>query len=876
MRWTLFASILCSNLAPAQAGGDQPWRDKLARAVVIEEHEHDPARAALAYREVVAGARGDLRAEASLRLGAALMAIGKRDEAQVAVAEALAAGGTLAARAQAVLDGQDQADKFLAKRVEAALATLRKDVAKGQQELFFLGKPVVPLLVARLRADFASGAADKEFSGGLVVVLCVLGGKPAGDYLSEVAASSDLFARRLVADAVNRTDDVPQFDGDVLGALERFTNDAEPAIRASITSKVGHRLPLARVIELCADVDAFVRQTAIRILGVHINAIPAGSPCPEVVLTTVRRAFDDASPGVRATVGYCLNVLTRHAAGRRLAIAAVAHPTLGYDMSQGGMLVEAPNEHAEELAAAAQAMASRGEKLDRLRGVIKLALASGAWNGDAWPQVLAITDAGYRDSGAWLVAHMGNDPARVVQVIERLNKVGSGHVFESLRKLSLPKEAFVALEAWQDGDPKQRHKALLMTKLDDDRAVAWFAKAAAAKSIPVTEVIDELLRSRPASASRDAVLLELALHPEAGDRSQSAIVELIRAGNEPGIALVGRAYERGLQVLYMEWRVIPEAALARAVDLALGSGQAQAFADVALALSNPSLLPGSAPPALVEAILRHAANCPISKQRNGEPLPEGFFRSLFRWSSLSPAQRTDLAIRLAAKPEFLDPLVQALASNPVELPRDLIPTLRARLDGEAGQDHRATNYLTVIARIGGPTIPGLLRELLRHPSPHVRHAAATNLAKVDESAAADLVAIGDDPSAMVRWALVRVANDLPDPRFVPGLLRLMRTATGERDQVQKAIELIDFHANQTARWKRMLEGQGLDAPSAAEALVKQAKPGNEPAVRVAAIASLGTLKVPETLPVLVDLLRDADPAIQAAAQAAITKINGGR
>lgn len=870
MRWSVLAAVLGCGLSAQSAAPEAELRAKFARAVVIEEHEHDPARAASAFREVVAGARGDLRAEASLRLGAALMATGKREDARAAVAEVLAAGGTLGVRAQAVLDGQDQADKFLAKRVEAALATLRTHAGNGQQELLFLGRPATPLIAARLRADLAAGVADQRTGGTLVEVLCLLGGKVSADCLSELASSSDLFARRLVAHVVGTPYGNSDFDSEVLAALALFTRDSDATIRADVTRMLGKRLPLARCVELAIDADPGVRKQAFACLQSHLEAMPAGVPCPDEVLQALRRAFDESDVGVRAEIRRCLGAacVQRNSAGRRLAIAALAHSTLGFAMAAVGMWFEAPNEHAEDLAAAAQALASRGEKLDRLQGLIQKALQSNEWNVDAWPQVLAILDAGYRDAAPWLAKWVGTDPARGVQLVERLGKLapdGVAPALNALAKLELPKDAFAPLEAWQD-EPPQRGKAMLMTLVDDDRASAWLL-AAAGKTVSAIDVARTLIERGP-TPRRNALILQLVLHRDLDHLTRSQTINvLLNRGDERVIEQIGRVYEQGLQAS-LQWQSMPEAQASRVADCLMASGSAAGFREVA------GVLASSGPVSFVEPILRHALKCPVSG-RGGSPLPESFFKSVFAFRALSQAQRTDLAVRLAANPEFLDPLVAVLASSPVELPRDLIPMLRARLDGEAGQDHRATHYLTVITRIGGPTIPGLLRELLRHVSPQVRFAAAINLAKVDESAAADLVAIGDDPSAMVRGALVQVANDLPDPRFVPGLLRLMRTAAGDRDQVQKAIELIDFHANQTARWKRMLEGQGLDAPSAAEALVKQAKPGNDKPVRLAAIASLGTLKVPETLPVLVDLLRDADAEVRAAAEAALAKINAG-
>ena len=71
----------------------------------------------------------------------------------------------------------------------------------------------------------------------------------------------------------------------------------------------------------------------------------------------------------------------------------------------------------------------------------------------------------------------------------------------------------------------------------------------------------------------------------------------------------------------------------------------------------------------------------------------------------------------------------------------------------------------------------------------------------------------------------------------------------------------------------LVTGSDLTATSAAEALIAQARQKDDRLVRLAAIQSLGTLGVPETLPVLIELMRDGDADVAAAARAAVAKIN---
>jgi HEAT repeat protein len=78
-----------------------------------------------------------------------------------------------------------------------------------------------------------------------------------------------------------------------------------------------------------------------------------------------------------------------------------------------------------------------------------------------------------------------------------------------------------------------------------------------------------------------------------------------------------------------------------------------------------------------------------------------------------------------------------------------------------------------------------------------------------------------------------------------------------------------------AFWAKLAKDSGLSATSAAEALVQQAQSGDRK-VRLAAIDSLGTLAVPETLPVLIRLMQDQDAEVATRAGAAVQRINAGK
>ncbi|HGY90674.1 MAG TPA: HEAT repeat domain-containing protein, partial [Planctomycetes bacterium] len=82
-----------------------------------------------------------------------------------------------------------------------------------------------------------------------------------------------------------------------------------------------------------------------------------------------------------------------------------------------------------------------------------------------------------------------------------------------------------------------------------------------------------------------------------------------------------------------------------------------------------------------------------------------------------------------------------------------------------------------------------------------------------------------------------------------------------------------FYFDQKERWERWMKGVGLDAGSAADALLQQAAPDQDKEIRLAAIRSLGTLGVAETLPLLIRFMQEKDEDIARAAREAVERIN---
>jgi len=217
---------------------------------------------------------------------------------------------------------------------------------------------------------------------------------------------------------------------------------------------------------------------------------------------------------------------------------------------------------------------------------------------------------------------------------------------------------------------------------------------------------------------------------------------------------------------------------------------------------------------------------------------------------------------------------QAILDGLQSMPPALLPKVLAKAEklSEPGLG-RVPWYVAVS---DDPPTREQLFSLLRHPSSSLRVSA---VAAIAEHAPARLVECVEplvkDRTSKVRSTVARTLRTSFDRAAIPMLIELLRDS---EEQVQKAaresLDQLQYYFDSKLRWERLLSESGIDANNAAEALLKQARGGATIEVRKAAIDSLGTLKVPEALPFLIELMADPDPTLSAAARAAITKING--
>lgn len=256
MNRTLLPFVAASLLValPAQDQATQA----LQRAQLLEQQEGDLAAAQQAYRALLADAAASaVHGEAALRLGTLLWRLEQREAATPLLQQAVGAGGDVAARANAVLQGQDAEGKQQAEllaRAEALAKRIVELVPHGQPseaqqqriegilaELRTLGPIAARAAVAQierqrpeeadLRAAGVAAPIDKSGRSSteidfLLTLVWKVGGPHAIDALTRWSKDADVNWRRRITQALETR---PEFAADLQPTLKVYLADSDPA-----------------------------------------------------------------------------------------------------------------------------------------------------------------------------------------------------------------------------------------------------------------------------------------------------------------------------------------------------------------------------------------------------------------------------------------------------------------------------------------------------------------------------------------------------------------------------------------------------------------------------------------------------------------------
>jgi hypothetical protein len=221
------------------------------------------------------------------------------------------------------------------------------------------------------------------------------------------------------------------------------------------------------------------------------------------------------------------------------------------------------------------------------------------------------------------------------------------------------------------------------------------------------------------------------------------------------------------------------------------------------------------------------------------------------------------------------PTMRQLAAQTAPLPLDAHSRAAlVRLLGDAAYDVAQAGW-NRLGEAGAPIDGEMVASGLSSSTASVRLLALSRAVTVPAGLTEVLRPALRDPWPAVRAYACTVLGATLELAVVPDLLEALRdTDQSTRDAARAALESIRFYHDEKAHWDRVFAGRaGLTAASAAEALLDQARPGNDPATRLLAIRSLAILGAPETLPFLITWTKDEDAEIAAAARAALATLH---
>lgn len=611
MNRTLLPFVAASLLValPAQDQATQA----LQRAQLLEQQEGDLATAQQAYRGLLADASASsVHGEAALRLGTLLWRLEQREAATPLLQQAVAAGGDVAARANAVLQGQDAEGKQQAELLAKAEALVKRIVElapmvppteKERQrldgvvgELRLLGPIAAQATVLDLERRRqrevklnAEGRTDRAIDV-LLPVVWQVGGPHAIDALTRWSKDADVNWRRRIAQALETRS---EFAADLQQILKVYLADSDPAgeVARSLTGAVG-RLPLDELVLLAKSTNPAWQRAGLTTLRWKLFGLPEPrrqTTVDELADTLVRATHATDPTVAQAAWGLLVEFAFKGPANGQILLCAqiervpacaqrhdwIANPggddgwiqALADAATRLGPRRESQTVDSRTLVAE---MVNRHQPLWTKAGVesalrlVELGYASGAPNGpqpSAWLQRLVqLAD---KSQAARLIENLPNLPVPSLVLRDLYSCSVDATAFPPIRDF-VQRSRGAAAPDWmpERGEPNDAlvHLLHLAAKSRHPEAAAWlFAQLDRAQ--PMANLVANALRSMSSSGdeSARAQLRKVLVWPgnshdqlKAEDRSQ-VLAELVRAGDVETIDLLPRAHELGLRTTRLSY-----------------------------------------------------------------------------------------------------------------------------------------------------------------------------------------------------------------------------------------------------------------------------------------------------------------------------------
>jgi HEAT repeat protein len=863
-----------AGLLPAQRAGEP----ELQKAILREEAERDDKAAAETYRALARNSEADsaVRVQAFERLAR----LARRTQAFAAQKEDLAAlAKAIGAQAEKVLKEIEAQDEGLAAQadwlVSSPMFTGTNEQYEAQAKaLKLIGGPAVPVLARHARHRYPGNLA---MLGRYVDLIREIGGKEAGEFWREAARVEDvLFRRAVVTELVNATARAEASGTSVgLGPEARvFLRDPDDKVRRMALRVLASDLSFDELIRFLKDPSREVREgvrlrwhelrgedfdTAAEMLGMLVDGEDAGAR--DAAIGQVLQVWGTASQGFGSAR---LNALF-------LKVLADGRPDV---LLQNQVLsVESwATQRPEILLGLARKLgptfnpAPSGRQTALCHFIVR---SIRGWEADAMPAVLEMVDLGYAkargfpDIHQWVVKVATKEhTAAIAKSIESFDVLFQTEILLRLAELGCLPAATGPLDAaieklweWQEHDHQPAPgpntygawNALLSIGTAEADAVALRRAAQSHHSYELASGAVRKANIRRLDLLRGLLTAEIRGKEEVNKHIRDGLFQYVAGLGLPElIDALPQAYARGLPGRSGErrgvmWLVdapgsLPTnydgEAIARIYELCHATGKSEFWTHALF----QNLDPDKCPQALVSWYAR-------------------------RYSGI-PAEH-------AAGKRWVVHLVLGATEDPGE--RDAMVKIAIESDEIGSQRAALQNFGSLT-----PAKEPLLRRCLASDDPIVcNHAVHVLLRERRDATVLDwLLPLANSENENLRLAIAEAAAQVPDRRWVPMLLTMLRDPNENvRKEAQESLEKLQFYFDQVERWERWQKNSPLQTSNAAEALLQQAAKDQPKSKRLVAIASLGTLGVAETLPLLIEWSSDPDPEIAKAAAEAVNRIN---
>lgn len=902
-RTALLLAALLALPTPA-AAQDRDASPRLQKAILAEDSERDFERARALYQAIV----DDESADASLR-GAAATGLARVLGRLGRQAEALIAGQ----RAKTWLQqpASPSQDRAVDDEIRGLIEILRgNDDPFRLQELVWYGERAVPALIAAVEAELSHVAVAR-----LAEALLRIGGPNVERWLERCAAGADALRKRAVLRGYARLDLTQQVHH---VALAPFARDGDPEVRAAalamrVTGDWPDFAASLRHADARVHEAAWLWLTGARAL---LDRFPAALPghiarARELVDTAATRptALSDAT--LEAILRFCNATVAPVERASLLLRATKDLPVQRIPFTFGGVLPADSNRELTLDLARTIAGDRAGPRFDVGEHLIGTVI--GSWTRASMSELLEIATLVGMDESRFTAIAAPQDWVALFGRLAalRLDDDALRQLLTASFTVEIPVAGFAPLrdfvlaqtasrEAMTRGFPVVAHAVMRLGLFDDEASLAWceeflvrgvdglgacagneqladglrgnLSRALLSGDAPARRMLRRrlaVIEGAGYAGLRNQALQRIAIDHDVEAAPLFAVgyqLGLVERDLEPDLRdgsrqpPVGKARALAWLLRLPSWSSAEKIV---ALDRVLAGGSAEAWQDLD---RHGNKAPNQErDPATRATIAKHLASCPDAEQRRR--LRNEILRE-YGESGAVPAELLLAAFADQDPNNLREALQSANGRWPIDEPAKLEAALRALLQ-HPNPNIAGAAIRTVQSLSGAGGYDAIAAQLERQ---ELFATAAHALVDLDpERAIPALLPRLELPGNA--WTLCGIAKETLDRRFVPGLIAALRAPTEQtRSAAKEALDAIEYLVSQSQRWQRLLDEAGLDAESAAEALLKQARSGDK-AIRLAAIRSLGTLGKPETLPFLIQLMQDQDADVKAAAGAALEKIN---